>query len=180
MALAKVEVNSGKDILITIRTGSGQGHRLSSILFLVGSEPLIRVNATRFAEIMYIKTEGITIGPILFVDDNLSPTKLQRIEQVEPLLAVYNHYTGVSSLNINVKKVICTLYKLTIRTPSRTSVKRFCHSGHHETSRQRTWQNYSGYHGRNSKENTLGLFHRSSSWLSHQSQRWHCYSAKSL
>jgi ATP-dependent protease HslVU (ClpYQ) ATPase subunit len=54
MALAKVEVNSGKDILITIRTGSGQDHRLSSILFLVGSEPLIRVNATRFAEIMYI------------------------------------------------------------------------------------------------------------------------------
>jgi hypothetical protein len=45
---------------------------------------------TTFAEIMYITEEGITIGPILFADDNLSPTKAQRIEQLEPLLEIYD------------------------------------------------------------------------------------------
>ncbi len=44
------------------------------------------------------------VGSILFADDNLSPTKLQRIEQLEPLLAVYDRYTRVSCLNSNVRK----------------------------------------------------------------------------
>jgi hypothetical protein len=54
---------------------------------------------------MYTTAEGITVGPILFADDNLSPTKLQSIEQLEPLLAIYDRYTGVSGLNINVRKL---------------------------------------------------------------------------
>jgi hypothetical protein len=37
---AQVEVNGRRGILITIKTGSGQGDPLSSILFLIGSEPL--------------------------------------------------------------------------------------------------------------------------------------------
>ncbi len=78
--MARVEVNGKKGILITVRTGSGQGDPLSSILFLIGSEPLSRLIVTKFAEIMYTTVEGVKDGPILFADDNLSPTKLQRIE----------------------------------------------------------------------------------------------------
>jgi hypothetical protein len=48
--------------------------------------------------------EGVTVGSILFADDNLSPTNLQSIEQLESLLELYNRYTGVSGLNINVRK----------------------------------------------------------------------------
>jgi hypothetical protein len=59
---------------------------------------------TKFAEIMYTTTEGVTVGPILFADDNLSPTKAQQIEQLKPLLEIYDQYTGVSGLNINVNK----------------------------------------------------------------------------
>ncbi len=102
--MARVEVNGRKGILITVRTGSGQGDPLSSILFLIGSEPLNRLIVTKFAEIMYTTAEGITVGPILFADDNLSPTKLRSIDQLEPLLAIYDRYTGVSGLNINVRK----------------------------------------------------------------------------
>jgi hypothetical protein len=104
VGMARVEVNGRKGILITVRTGSGQGDPLSSILFLIGSEPLNRLIVTKFAEIMYTTAEGITVGPILFADDNLSPTKLHSIEQLEPLLAIYDRYTGVSGLNINVRK----------------------------------------------------------------------------
>jgi hypothetical protein len=104
VGMARVEVNGRKGILITVRTGSGQGDPLSSILFLIGSEPLNRLIVTKFAEIMYTTAEGITVGPILFADDNLSPTKLRSIEQLEPLLAIYDRYTGVSGLNINVRK----------------------------------------------------------------------------
>jgi hypothetical protein len=102
--MARVEVNGRKGILITIKTGSGQGDPLSSILFLIGSEPLNKIIATKLAQIMYTMMEEVTVGPILFADDNLSPTKLQSIEQLEPLLDLYNRYTGVSGLNINVRK----------------------------------------------------------------------------
>jgi hypothetical protein len=44
------------------------------------------------------------VGSILFADDNLSPTKIERIEQLDPLLAIYDRYTGVSGLNINIRK----------------------------------------------------------------------------
>jgi hypothetical protein len=102
--MARVEVNGRKGILITVRTGSGQGDPLSSILFLIGSEPLNRLIVTKLAEIMYTTAENVTVGSILFADDNLSPTKVRSIEQLEPLLALYDRYTGVSGLNINVNK----------------------------------------------------------------------------
>ncbi len=37
---------------------------------------------------MYTITEDVMVGPILFADDHLTPTKLQIIEQVEPLLEI--------------------------------------------------------------------------------------------
>jgi hypothetical protein len=39
---AYVEVNGRRRLLITIKTGSGQGDPLSSILFLIATEPLNR------------------------------------------------------------------------------------------------------------------------------------------
>jgi hypothetical protein len=102
--MARVEVNGKKVILITVKTGSGQGDPLSSILFLIGSEPLNRLIVAKFAEIMYTTMERIKVGSILFADDNLSPTKIERIEQLDPLLAIYDRYTGVSGLNINIRK----------------------------------------------------------------------------
>jgi hypothetical protein len=75
--MARVEVNGRKGILITVRTGSGQGDPLSSILFLIGSEPLNKLIVTKFTEIMYTTAEGVTVGPILFADDNLSPTNFK-------------------------------------------------------------------------------------------------------
>jgi hypothetical protein len=50
--MARVEMNGRKGILITIRTGSGQGDPLSSILFLIGSEPLNKIITTKFAQII--------------------------------------------------------------------------------------------------------------------------------
>ncbi len=106
---AKVEVNGRRGILITIRTGSGQGDPLSSILFLIGSEPLNRLIANCFPNLMYVTREGVRVGSIIFADDNLSPLSLTQAEQINPLLDLYNRYTGVSGLNINVHKstILC-------------------------------------------------------------------------
>jgi hypothetical protein len=124
VGMVRVEVNGRKGILITVRTGSGQGDPLSSIQFLIGLEPLNRLIVAQFAEIMYNTLEGIKVSPILFTDDNLSPTKLQRIEQLDPVLAIYDRYTGVSGLNINLRKssVLCI-------NSSPALVKDFQHKG---------------------------------------------------
>jgi hypothetical protein len=101
---AKVEVNGRRGILITIKTGSGQGDPLSSILFLIGSEPLNRLIASCFSNLMYVMREGVRVGPIIFADDNLSPLSLTHAEQINSILDLHNRYTGVSGLNINVRK----------------------------------------------------------------------------
>jgi hypothetical protein len=89
--------------------GSGQGDPLSSILFLIGSEPLNRLIASSFPNLMYVTREGIRVGPVIFADDNLSPLSPTRADQITPILDLYNRYTGVSGLNINVRKstILC-------------------------------------------------------------------------
>jgi hypothetical protein len=72
-----------------MKTGSGQADPLSSILFLIGSEPLNRLIANRFPNLMYVTREGITVGPVIFADDNLSPLSLTNAEQINPILALY-------------------------------------------------------------------------------------------
>jgi hypothetical protein len=91
--------------LIRIKTRSGQGNALISILFLIGFEPLKKLIATKFPEMMYVTRKGVTVDPLLFADDNLSLTKLQQIEQLDLFLAMYDCYTGVSGLNIIVSKL---------------------------------------------------------------------------
>jgi hypothetical protein len=53
VGFAYVEVNGRAGILIPIKTGSGQGDPLSSILFLIALEPLNSLLATSFPELMY-------------------------------------------------------------------------------------------------------------------------------
>ncbi len=101
---AYVEVNGRRGILITIKTGSGQGDPLSSILFLIATEPLNRILCSSFMQLMYTAEDNVTVGPILYADDNLTPLALQDAEQLQPILQLYDQYTGVSGLNINVRK----------------------------------------------------------------------------
>jgi hypothetical protein len=101
---AYVEVNGWRGILITIKTGSGQGDPLSSILFLISTEPLNRILCSSFLELMYVAEDNITVGPILYADDNLTPLAIQRVDQIHSILQLYEQYTGVSGLNINVSK----------------------------------------------------------------------------
>ncbi len=67
-----VEVYGRKGILITVKTGSGQGEPLSSILFLITTVPLNRILATAFSELMYIASEGMLVGPLLYADHDLT------------------------------------------------------------------------------------------------------------
>ena len=50
---AKVQVNGKTGILFIIKTGSGQGDPISSILFLISTEPLNRALVQQNAYIMY-------------------------------------------------------------------------------------------------------------------------------
>jgi hypothetical protein len=68
-----VEVNGRAGILITIKTGSGQGDPLSSILFCIAHEPLNRLLASSCLEIMYRTEEDVYDGP----GDNLPPFALE-------------------------------------------------------------------------------------------------------
>ena len=106
---AKVEVNGKRGIIIRIRRGSGQGDPLSSVLFLIGSEPFNKALTVELRAIMYKTEERIVVGPILFADDNISPLSLRRPADIDLILAMYERYKGVSGLNVNVNKsaVLC-------------------------------------------------------------------------
>jgi hypothetical protein len=65
------------------------------VLFLIGSELLNVLIASKFLEIMNIVSEEVTEGPILFIGDNLSLLKLQCMGQLDLLVTVYDRYTGV-------------------------------------------------------------------------------------
>ena len=69
VGFARVEVNGRQGIVVTIRTGSGQGDPLSSILFLLASEPLNRALIKKHMAIMYETNEGLRPGPVLYADD---------------------------------------------------------------------------------------------------------------
>ncbi len=53
VSFAYVKVNERAGILVTIKTGSGQGDPLSSILFLIAIQPLNRLLIASFLELMY-------------------------------------------------------------------------------------------------------------------------------
>jgi hypothetical protein len=53
---------------------------------------------------MYTTEEGVTVGPVLYADDNLTPLSLNTADQLRPILDIYESYTGVSGLNINISK----------------------------------------------------------------------------
>jgi hypothetical protein len=113
---AYVEVNGKKGLLITVRTGSGQGYPISSILFLLATEPLNWAIAPNYRN----STEGnITIGPILFADDNLNPLAIERADDLQALINLYNQYTKVTTaLCINTPiRVTQGLNQMGIETP---------------------------------------------------------------
>jgi hypothetical protein len=101
VGFAYVEVNGGAYFLITIKSGNSQGDPLSSIPFLIAMKPLDRLLVSLLPEIIYIKEEGVTVGPVLSSDDNLSPLSLRTADQLRPILFLCEEYTGVSILNIN-------------------------------------------------------------------------------
>ena len=125
---AFVEVNGRQGLIITIRTGSGQGDPLSSILFLIATEPLNKVLAANFPHLMYTTESGLTVGPNFFADDNLNHLSILDGEGLQEYLAVYGDYQSVSGLNINMNKsqslcintspaVMNSLHQLGIATP---------------------------------------------------------------
>jgi hypothetical protein len=79
----RIEVNGRRGILITTKTGSGQGDPLSSILFLIATEPLNRILCSSFMKLMYIAEDNVTVGPILYADDNLTPLAIQNEDQIQ-------------------------------------------------------------------------------------------------
>ena len=113
VGFARVEVNGRKGILITIRTGSGQGDPLSSILFLLASEPLNRALVARHTNLMYVTNEGLRTGPKVYADDNLLPLSLTTAQDITPVLNTYQQYTQVSGLRVNISKTAA----LCINTP---------------------------------------------------------------
>jgi hypothetical protein len=70
--------------------------------------------STNLRRLMYSTEGGLTIGPILFADDNLNPLSLPSPEDIRPLLQLYQEYQEVSGLNVNIQK-----HKLSVSTQGR-------------------------------------------------------------
>jgi hypothetical protein len=117
IGFAYVEVNGKKGLLITVNTGSGQGDPISSILFLLATEPLHRALSQNYRNLIYTTEGNTTIGPILFADDNLNPLAIERAEDLQPIINLYNQYSTVIGLNINIRKTTA----LCINTPPRVT-----------------------------------------------------------
>ena len=113
VGFARVEVNGRQGIVITIRTGSGQGDPLSSILFLLASEPLNRALIKKHMALMYETNEGLRPGPVTYADDGLHGLALPTPQSIEPLLQTYHDFKNVSGLKINLNKTAA----LCINTP---------------------------------------------------------------
>jgi len=114
IGFAYVEVNGKKGIIITVRTGSGQGDPISSILFLLATEPLNRALVQNYRNLMYTTEGNLTVGPILFADDNLNPLSIERANDIcttdyRPLQSKHNsecsqhkHQKNHSSLHLHL------------------------------------------------------------------------------
>jgi hypothetical protein len=72
-------------------------------------EPLNILLATSFPELMFTEEEGVTVGPVLCADDNLTPLSPDAADQLRPILDLYESYTGVGGLNINISKTTALL-----------------------------------------------------------------------
>jgi hypothetical protein len=101
---AYVEVNGKKGILIMIKTGSGQGDPISSILFLMATEPLNRALIKKHENIFYRMNQNTCFGAFFYADDNLVPVKITNIQDIINIQNTYNEYREVSGLNVNMKK----------------------------------------------------------------------------
>jgi len=101
---AYVEVNGRSGMLITIKTGSGQGDPPSSSLFLVASEPINLAIIAISRAISYQDRGGLRPNSTLFADDNINPTSLPTAAALQPILDLYQEYKEVSGLNINTRK----------------------------------------------------------------------------
>ncbi len=105
----QVEVNGTLGDQKTIKTGSGQGDPLSSVLFNIATEPLNRAIALKTTHLSYKTIEGRSTGPIIYADDNINPLSLTTGEQITEIIRIYNDFKQVSGLNINIAKtsVLC-------------------------------------------------------------------------
>jgi hypothetical protein len=95
-----VEVNGGKRILMTVKTGSRQNKPLSSILFLIVMETLNQILATTFMELMYKAEDRVMVEPML-PDDKLTPLAVNDAAQLRPTLALYNEYAVSSTSTLS-------------------------------------------------------------------------------
>ena len=101
---AEVEVNGKLSTRFLIKTGSGQGDPISSILFLICTEPLNRAIVQLSQPVIYKTIGNLAFGSLFFADDNLAGLNIESLHDLEIIQKVYNDYTKVSGLNINLRK----------------------------------------------------------------------------
>ena len=75
--IIQIEVNGNLSEGFTIKVGSGQGDPISSILFLIATEPLNRTLLKHLVLLFYATQNLQKHGLLLFADDNLALMNLK-------------------------------------------------------------------------------------------------------
>ena len=109
--IAQMEVNGIIGETFRVRTGTGQGCRMSAPLFTIATEPLNRAIKEIHEEKFYVLESGRRVGPRMYADDNLAALNMRTGMGIGEILGTYNEYTRVSGLNVNARKSKIMMYR---------------------------------------------------------------------
>ncbi len=101
---AQIEVNGRLGDEFIQQSGVGQGDPLSACRFNIGTEPLLRALHKHTGHCIYQDESGTFFHSSAYADDHLHTLSARAADDVKGILDIYNKYTGVSGLHINLSK----------------------------------------------------------------------------
>jgi len=106
---ARVLVNSVLGPEFKLRTGTGQGDPPSAPRYDIGADPLLRAVQQVVQNFRYTMNTGRQVPFSAYADDQMGALSVQSSQQVKDIIQVYEDYSKVSGLKINVKKteILC-------------------------------------------------------------------------
>jgi len=101
---ARVYANGEAGQEFITRTGKGQGDPPSAGRYNIGADPSLRALQNQTEEVRYVLTNGQKVPPVGYADDIMVCIRARRIQDILNIIQVFQDYTKVSGLRINLQK----------------------------------------------------------------------------